>query len=71
MMLGKMVVCTVIIDFNRFAKRESWNKIMIKRLIGKLKILPYFVSCKIKVDEKTGEIKLPKRKLKIVTDYYL
>jgi hypothetical protein len=44
---------------------------MIKRLIGKLKILPYFVSCKIKVDEKTGEIKLPKRKLKIVTDYYL
>ena len=26
---------------------------------------------RIKVDEKTGEIKLPKRKLEIPTDYYL
>jgi hypothetical protein len=48
---------------------------MIKTLIEKLKTLRlYFVissSHKIKVDEKTGEIKLPKRKLEIPTDYYL
>ncbi len=48
---------------------------MVKRLFEKLKTLRlYFVissSHIIKVDEKTGEIKLPKRKLKIPTDYYL
>ena len=48
---------------------------MINRLIEKLKTLRlYFVissSHKVNVDEKTGEIKLLKRKLKISTDYYL
>jgi len=48
---------------------------MIKRLIEKLKTLRLdFVissSHKVNIDEKTGEIKLPKRKLKIPTDYYL
>ena len=48
---------------------------MITRLIEKLKTLRlYFVissNRKIKIDSDTGIIKLPKRKMKIPTDYYL
>jgi len=50
-------------------------KFMIKKLIGKLKRLRLYIVIgsghKVKVDEETGEIKLPKRKLKMPTEYWL